>query len=190
MKRTSMLFIAAALAMGCGADGGTTNPVVDSGTNAGRDVPTGGSDTGTSSGTDAGTPTTDRGASTDRGTTTPRDSGSPPVGGECGQGLSDAICACGMNQTCQQNALNGSSQTCQQCLGAAQTSCCPAQFQEIQTCAMRNMCPDFACAQRMCAAEVMAAQTCFNMAQQNDTACQDSLAECFGTFPIQCSGGG
>ncbi|MEZ4409090.1 MAG: hypothetical protein R3A52_21860 [Polyangiales bacterium] len=181
-----MLFIVGALAMGCGADASTGNTVVDAGNRT--DTATGGgSDTGTSNpgtdaGTDAGTPTTDRGS------TTPTDTGSTPTGGECGQGLTDAICACGMNNTCQQNAINGSSQTCQRCLAASQTTCCPTETQAIQMCAMTNMCGDQACVQTMCATQINALQTCFNMAQQNNTTCQDALADCFGTFPIQCAG--
>ena len=99
MNRWMVAALCGAVMVGCGASG-TDGMVVatDSGTG-------GGADTGVRA--DAGT-ATDRGATTDRGTATDR--GTPDAGpgefGICGESLHTALCTCGMNATCQQNALN------------------------------------------------------------------------------------
>lgn len=135
--------------------------------------------TGGTGNTDAGNTPTDTGNTTDRGQTVadagprdagPRDTGNTSQGnyGECGRTVTEALCTCGNNQQCQQNALNASSQGCQTCLGMAQANCCPTQYQSFQTCAQTNMCQDLACAMRMCSTELNAFQTCLNTAVMSE----------------------
>lgn len=180
MKTFNTLFLAGALSLGCGSNASAPSGPADAGQNNTTSTVDSGQSTNP---TDAGHTTNP----TDAGhTTNPTDSGTTPSGGACGQSLTDAVCMCGMDQNCQNRAITGSSRTCQTCLTTAQTNCCPMEFGAIQTCATTNMCADYACVQMNCATQITAAQTCFNNAQQDSTACQGELTRCFGTFPIRC----
>jgi hypothetical protein len=114
-------------------------------------------------------------------------------GGMCGQTAIDCVCRCGMNAACQNQCINAN-RACGQCVGQAQLSCCPAEATAIEQCRVAAQmpsdagpaCMDQACLAQRCAAQVMAFQTCFATAQQNNMACRTALGGCFGSFPITC----
>jgi len=164
------------------SSGGFPAPTGDGGS---TDTPKGGSDPGM--GADA-TPVVDRplgtdGASADR--MTPGDTGGGGAFGTCGMATRQALCACGMNATCQTNAVNRN-MACAQCVVMAQIACCPMQADALQNCAQTNMCSDLDCVQANCMRQINALQTCFASAQMNDMACQSAMAGCFGEFPFAC----
>lgn len=152
MKRiTTLVFVlgvAALQACGASSDGGGGG---------------GGTDAGTSNVTDTGA-RTDTGTSTrtDTGSTTPRDAGAQPMGnfGTCGRAVTQALCTCGNDQNCQNQALNNSPQDCQQCLSQAQGQCCPTQFMAFNSCVQTNMCTDLACARAQCGMQIGAFEMC------------------------------
>ncbi len=143
------------------------------------------------SNTDAA-PTADASTGTDASTATDgpaandaRADSATSMYGRCGQTVVTRLCGCGMDATCQGNALQ-SSQACVQCYGQAINGCCPTQAMMLQTCAMNMGCTDQACLTTMCRMQYNALQTCFAGAQQTMESCQMLLAGCFGSFPPAC----
>ena len=182
MNRFASLFAALLVTAACSADGGTGTPGTDASTTP---------DTST---TPDSSTTTDRPATTDVPTTTDRpattdvpasaDAGNPF--GACGMATVRALCMCGMDATCQGNAL-GANRTCAMCYGAALNGCCPAEAMMVATCAQAMMCSDEACVASMCRMQYTALQRCFVTAQQSNATCQMMLGGCFGAFPPACT---
>lgn len=171
MNRFASLFALLLLgATACSADGGTGTPGTDASTTP-----------DTSSATDA--PTT-----TDRPATTDAPSGDTGGGsfGTCGMATVRALCMCGMDATCQGNAL-GANRTCAMCYGQAINGCCPTEAAAVATCAQAMMCADETCVATMCRTQYTALQRCFVTAQQSNAACQGLLGGCFGSFPPACT---
>jgi hypothetical protein len=185
MNRWIVAALCSAVIAGCGASNNDGMIVAaDSGTASGADT---GASVDTGSSTDRGSATTDRGsATTDRGSAT-TDTGMASEFGRCGMATHTALCMCGNDQMCQQTALQnalGSNTACRTCYAAGITGCCPAENDAIQTCAQAAGCMDQACAQRMCAMQFNALQTCFNNGLMSNTMCQGLLQQCFGAeFP-------
>ncbi|MDB4932899.1 MAG: hypothetical protein JWM10_5383 [Myxococcaceae bacterium] len=181
MNRWMVAALCGAVMVGCGASG--TDPMIvatDSGTGGGTDT---GARADAGVVTDRGMAVTDRGAATDRGTP---DAG-PGEFGVCGQSLHMALCTCGMNASCQQNALNTAlmgNATCATCYQTALGGCCPDEIQAIQTCAQDMGCMDQACLTAMCGTQLRAADTCLQSAQMNNATCQMYFQRCLGeSFP-------
>ena len=185
MNRWMVLALCGAVVVGCGASNNDGLVVAaDSGTTGGTDSGAA-VDSGVS--TDRGSTTTDRGTTTtDRGAAT-ADTGTPSAFGTCGMSTHAALCMCGNDMTCQQTALqtalNGNT-ACRNCYAAGIVGCCPTENDAIQTCAQAAGCTDQACAQRMCATQFNALQTCFQNGLMSNTTCQGLLQQCFGAeFP-------
>lgn len=116
--------------------------------------------------------------------------------GTCGAMTLTCMCACGNNAQCQNQCINAN-MACSQCVIGAQLGCCPTEAQALQTCLQgATMASDAGpgcamndamCLAARCGTQVMGLNSCFQMAQQSNMACQGMLRGCFGNFPITCN---
>jgi hypothetical protein len=111
--------------------------------------------------------------------------------GRCGTPVRECLCGCGADGVCQQNCVQSSDATCQDCLYEALSRCCPMESAAFEQCIVDSGCETDACILDRCGAQWDALQACARR-REREPACLAETRRCLGAdYPsIRCVSGG